>query len=59
MLPAQIKEFRFDYFAALLPEADQRNIFIDRAHRIPKLKQLPQSVPRDIITRLLLQRSST
>lgn len=37
-------------FLKLIPELTPRDLLMDRAHRIPKLAYLPDTVPRDILT---------
>lgn len=36
----------------MLPEAPGTEIIVDRAHRLPKPKFLPDQVPRDVIDRV-------
>uniref|UniRef100_A0A8C5QC41 Uncharacterized protein n=1 Tax=Leptobrachium leishanense TaxID=445787 RepID=A0A8C5QC41_9ANUR len=44
--------YLIDLFHLLLPEADTAALLLDRAHRLPKPRNLDAAIPRDVLTRI-------
>uniref|UniRef100_A0A8C5PHC0 Uncharacterized protein n=1 Tax=Leptobrachium leishanense TaxID=445787 RepID=A0A8C5PHC0_9ANUR len=49
---ADLHPFLLELFQTLLPEATPQYLLLDRAHRLPRAKNLPTSVARDVIIRV-------
>ncbi|XP_077327941.1 uncharacterized protein LOC143981418 [Lithobates pipiens] len=49
VLPADLRKYVQKFIATLLPEILEGEVIVDRAHRLPKPKHLPDKVPRDVI----------
>lgn len=49
---AELTPFIQKMLATLLKPASERDLLIDRAHRLPKPKGVPDSAPRDVIMRV-------
>lgn len=52
VMPADLRKYVQQFISALLPETLEREVIVDRAHRLPKPKHLPEKVPRDVIARI-------
>lgn len=50
--PADLRRYVQHFIAAILPDIPDGEVIVDRAHRLPKPKFLPDSVPRDVIARI-------
>lgn len=47
--PADLRKFVQQFFLALLSmDTPEREVIVDRAHRLPKPRHLPDKVPRDV-----------
>uniref|UniRef100_A0A8C5LVP6 Uncharacterized protein n=1 Tax=Leptobrachium leishanense TaxID=445787 RepID=A0A8C5LVP6_9ANUR len=49
---ADLHPYLLELFQVLLPEAAPQDLLLDRAHRLPRAKNLPTSVARDVIIRV-------
>lgn len=52
MTPAELRHNVQNFIAAIFLDTPEREVIVDRAHRLPKPKFLPEKVPRDIIARI-------
>ena len=50
--PAELRIYVQHFIAAILPDIPEGEVIVDRAHRLPKPKFLPEKVPRDVIARI-------
>lgn len=50
--PAELSSYVQQLLKAVLPTSTTHDLVIDRAHRLPKPKALPDSIPRDVIARI-------
>lgn len=50
--PADLVPFLQRLIKSVLPEVTTHDLVIDRAHRLPKPKSIPESAPRDVIARI-------
>ena len=50
--PSELRHYVQEFIAAILPEVPSSEVIVDRAHRLPKPKFLPEKVPRDVIARV-------
>lgn len=51
-VPPELTPFIQQLIKAVLPRTSKHDLLLDRAHRLPKPKSLPESVPRDVIMRI-------
>lgn len=49
---SDLQGFTVDLFKKLLPEAQMSDLLIDRIHRLPKSRNAPEGVPRDVLMRI-------
>lgn len=50
--PSDLSSYVQQLIKAVLPSTTTHDLIIDRAHRLPKPKSLPDSTPRDVIVRI-------
>lgn len=50
--PSELVPFIQQLIKTVLPQTSKPDLVLDRAHRLPKPKNLPASVPRDVIVRI-------
>lgn len=49
---SDLAKYMRDLILHFLPECDKQHLILDRTHRLPKPKGIPEHLPRDVITRV-------
>ncbi|XP_040270366.1 uncharacterized protein LOC120986071 [Bufo bufo] len=50
--PGELSKYLQKVMQSLLPEASPLDLTVDRAHRLPKPKTIPENKPRDVLARI-------